>query len=308
MKMKNLISLKDFKREDLDEIFSLTEKMKKKPYKFKNSLQGKTLAMIFTKPSTRTRVSFEVGIYQLGGYALYLSSSDIQLGRGETISDTGKVLSRYVNGIMARVHSHSDIENLSKYSDVPVINGLSDFTHPCQGLTDYFTIFEKKGGFKGIKMAYVGDCNNVCHSLIFGASILGIELRIATPSDYKPKNEILKIAEGINEGAKIILLTNPQDAVVDADVVYTDVWVSMGMEKEKEKRLRDFRDYQINKELFSLAKKDAIFMHCLPAHRGEEVSDEVIDSPQSVVFEQAENRLHVQKAILLLLMGREDYL
>jgi ornithine carbamoyltransferase len=262
------------------------------------------LAMIFEKPSTRTRVSFEVGMWQLGGYALYLSSSDLQLGRGETIGDTSQVLSRYANGIMARVFKHQTILDLIRYSRVPVINGLSDFSHPCQGLADLFTVYEKKGQLSGLKLAYVGDGNNVAHSLIYGCSKVGMDIALACPKGYEPDSEVVSKAkeEAKRNGCAVKVTNDPKEAVRGADVVYTDVWASMGQEKEHEKRVKIFKPYQVNAQLVKEAKEDYLFMHCLPAHRGEEVTDEIADSRNSVIFDQAENRMHAQKAILALIM------
>ena len=267
-------------------------------------LKGKTLAMIFEKPSTRTRVSFEVGMWQLGGYALYLNASDLQLGRGETVADTAQVLSRYVNGIMARVFAHQTILDLVKYSKVPVINGLSDFTHPCQGLADLFTIYEKKGRLSGLKLAYVGDANNVAHSLLYGCSKVGMDITLGCPKGYEPNPGVVSEAgkEGNRSGCKVKVTNDPKEAVREADIVYTDVWTSMGKEKEYARRVKIFKPYQVNAKLVKEAKGDYLFMHCLPAHRGEEVTDEVADSKNSVIFDQAENRLHTQKALLALIM------
>jgi ornithine carbamoyltransferase len=260
--------------------------------------------MIYEKPSTRTRVSFEVGMWQLGGYALYLNASDLQLGRGETAADTAQVLSRYVNGIMARVFAHQTILDLVKYSKVPVINGLSDFTHPCQGLADLFTIYEKKGRLSGLKLAYVGDANNVAHSLLYGCSKVGMDITLGCPKGYNPNPGVVSEAreEGDRSGCKVEVTNDPKEAVKEADIVYTDVWASMGKEKEHEKRVKILKPYQVNAKLVKEAKEDYLFMHCLPAHRGEEVTDEVADSKNSVIFDQAENRMHTQKALLALIM------
>ncbi|HZJ83023.1 MAG TPA: ornithine carbamoyltransferase [Clostridia bacterium] len=268
-------------------------------------LEGKTLGMLFTKSSTRTRVSFEVGIHQLGGYGLFLSSQDIQLGRGETIEDTAKVLSRYVDAIMIRTFAQKDIEDLAKYGSIPIINGLTDLLHPCQVLADLMTIYEAKKKLKGLKLAYVGDGNNMAHSLLIGCSKVGMDISIASPIGYTPQDSIVDLAysNGDFSGSRIHITTNPVEAVEGADVIYTDVWTSMGQENETKNRLETFAPYQVNSTLFSLAKPDAIFLHCLPAHRGEEVTSEVIDGPQSLVFEEAENRLHAQKAVMALLMG-----
>lgn len=269
----------------------------------RNLLKGKTLGMIFQKPSTRTRVSFEVAMEHLGGRAIYLGWQELQLGRGETVGDTAKVLSRYLDGIMARVYEHSLLEELARNSSVPVINGLSDDHHPVQAISDLFTIIEKKGwDVEGLKLAYVGDGNNVCNSLIEVSALSKMEMWVATPKGYEPNEEVLMSAERIWSG--IHLTNDPIEAVRDADVIYTDVWVSMGMEEERQKRLRDFSGYQVNSKLVSHAKEEVIVMHCLPAHRGEEISNEVMDGPNSVVFDQAENRLHVQKGLLVLLLGK----
>lgn len=304
---RDILCLQDFTREEIETILKTAEMMKiwnkiGKPHRV---LEGKTLAMIFQKPSTRTRISFEVGMYQLGGYALYLSAQDLQLRRGETIADTARVLSRYVDGIMARVYAHRDVEDLAKYAGVPVINGLSDFSHPCQALADVMTIKEKKGRLEGIKLVYVGDGNNVAHSLMIAGTKLGMHVVVATPEGYEPDERVIRWAErnASDSGGSFELLHNPIKAVEGADVIYTDVWASMGQEAEAEIRRRVFKPFQVNPELVKHAKKDYLFMHCLPAHRGEEVVDEIIDSPNSVVWDQAENRLHAQKAALALVMG-----
>jgi ornithine carbamoyltransferase len=306
MKGKSLASLYDLSTEEIEEIIKTSELLKLQLLRGQEHrhLKGKTLAMIFEKPSTRTRVSFEVGMWQLGGYALYLSASDLQLGRGETIADTAQVLSRYVDGIMARVFSHRTILDLVSHSRVPVINGLSDFSHPCQGLADLFTIYEKKGRPSGLKLAYVGDGNNVAHSLIFGCSKVGMDITLACPKGYEPNPEVVLKAkeEAKRNGCEMKLTNDPKEAVKGTDIVYTDVWASMGQEKEREERIRIFKPYQVNMELVKHAKEDYIFMHCLPAHRGEEVTDEVADSKNSVIFDQAENRLHTQKALMALIM------
>ena len=306
MKGKSLASLYDLTREEIEQILKTSELLKLQLLRGQEHplLKGKTLAMIFEKPSTRTRVSFEVGMWQLGGYALYLSSNDLQLGRGETIADTAQVLSRYVNGIMARVFAHRTILDLVAHSKVPVINGLSDFSHPCQGLADLFTIYEKKGGFSGLKLAYVGDGNNVAHSLIEGCSKVGMNITLGCPKGYEPDPEV--VAKGKEEakknGCEVIVTNDPKEAVRAADVIYTDVWASMGKEKEREERLKVLRPYQVNSDLVKWAKEDYLFMHCLPAHRGEEVVNEVADSKNSVIFDQAENRMHTQKALMALIM------
>lgn len=307
MKHKDLISIADLTPKEINQIFKLTKKLKKLRKKRKEHLLllDKTLAMIFQKPSTRTRVSFEAGMYQLGGYALFLSAQDLQLRRGETIKDTALTLSRYVDGIMIRTYDHQDVEDLAKYATIPIINGLSNLLHPCQVLSDLYTIREKKGRLKKLKVAYVGDGNNVANSWCYGAAKMGIELSLACPARYQPNETVVRRASGeaMISGAKINILQDPSEAVKDADVIYTDVWASMGKEEEAAERRSIFYPYQVNEELVSKAKKDCIVMHCLPAHRGEEITDGVMDGPHSVVFDQAENRLHVQKAILVLLMG-----
>jgi ornithine carbamoyltransferase len=306
MKGKSLASLDHLTREEIEQILKTSELLKLQLIRGQEHpvLKGKTLAMIFEKPSTRTRVSFEVGMWQLGGYALYLSSGDLQLGRGETIADTARTLSRYVNGIMARVFSHQTILDLIHHSKVPVINGLSDFSHPCQGLADLFTVYEKKGRLDGLKLAYVGDGNNVAHSLIDGCSKVGMNIVLACPKGYEPDSKV--VAQGKKEarknGSEVRVTDDPKEAVKGADIIYTDVWASMGKEKEHAERVRILKPYQVNSKLVKGAKEDYIFMHCLPAHRGEEVTDEVADSKNSVVFDQAENRLHTQKALMALVM------
>jgi ornithine carbamoyltransferase len=304
---KHLISIRDWSVEDLQEVLQLSTAMKANPQQYRITLAGQSLAMIFQKPSTRTRVSFQVGIHQLGGYGLVLGSNELQLGRGETIEDTGRVLSRYVDGIMARVFDNNDVVGLAESSTVPVINGLSDLLHPCQAICDFFTVLERFGTLQGIKVTYVGDGNNVAHSLAYCAAKLGAHLVIATPGgSYRPKPEVIEAAQvqGQQSGARIEVVQDPQEAVRGAKVVYTDVWASMGQEEEAKKRRADLAPYQVNADLFARADAQAIFMHCLPAHRGEEVTDDVADHERSVIFDQAENRLHTQKAVMALLMGR----
>ncbi len=306
MHATSLISIHDLKNSEMEEILHLSTSIKANPDRYRTTLEGKNLAMIFQKPSTRTRVSFQVGITQLGGTGLSLGQNELQLGRGETIEDTARVLSRYVDGIMARVFSNDDVVKLAEYGTVPVINGLSDLLHPCQAICDYFTMMEKFENIKGMKVVYLGDGNNVAHSLAYGAAKLGVHLVICTPDDkYLPDERVIVQAQkdGESTGAKIELMQDPATAVKGAQVVYTDVWTSMGQEEESKQRLKDLADYQVNAELFDKAEDDAIFMHCLPAHRGEEVTDEVADNPRSVIFKQAENRLHTQKAVMTLLMG-----
>jgi ornithine carbamoyltransferase len=306
MTHKDFIEIHDYSAGEVREIFEIARDMKASPEKYRESLKGQTLAMIFEKSSTRTRVSFEVGMYQLGGHALFLSSRDIQLGRGEPIYDTAKVLSRYVNGIMARTFAHKTVTELAEYASVPVINGLTDLSHPTQAMTDYFTAWEHLGDLKGRKLAYVGDGNNMAHSLMFGAPKVGMHIAVATPGGYAPDPFVVATAQGDADqaGTKVIVTTSIEEAVRDADVVTTDVWASMGQEAEAQKRQRDFEGWQVDMRVMSFAKKEAIFMHCLPAHRGEEVAGEVIDSPRSVIYDEAENRLHVQKAIMYLLMRK----
>ena len=307
MRHKDFIEIHDYTAAEVQEIFELARDIKANPNKYSETLKGQTLAMIFEKSSTRTRVSFEAGMFQLGGHALFLSARDIQLGRGEPIYDTAKVLSRYVNGIMARTFAHKTVTDLAEYSSIPVINGLTDLSHPCQAMTDYFTAWEKFGGqLKGRKIAYVGDGNNMAHSLMFGASKVGMNIAVATPAGYAPDPEVVGQAQADADaaGTRVTITTSIEEAIRDADVVETDVWASMGQEEEAEKRRRDFEGWMISGKLMSIARKESIFMHCLPAHRGEEVSAEVIDGPQSVIYDEAENRLHVQKAIMVALMKR----
>ena len=305
---KDLISIHDLSSSEIEDIFKLAADLKQKQKRKEKHeyLWAKSLAMIFEKQSTRTRVSFEIGMWQLGGLAINLDQEAIGLGTRESIGDVAKTLSRYADGILIRTFAHDKVIELAKYADIPVINGLSDLSHPCQALTDIFTVIEKKGkDLKKLKMAYIGDGNNVCHSLMFAAAKVGLNLTIATPKGYEPDPDIVKLAfeDARKAGVEIDILNDPVIAAENADVIYTDVWASMGQEKEKVVRLKAFRKFQINKELVKVAKPDYIFMHCLPAHRGEEVTDEVIDSPNSVVFDQAENRLHVQKAILVKFLG-----
>lgn len=300
---KDLLELTDLTVDDFEKIFSLTKSLKKKPYK--KSLKNKTIALIFDKSSTRTRVSFEVGISELGGRSLFLSPNEIQIGRGETIEDTARVLSRYVSGIIIRTYEHEKVINFAKNSDVPIINGLTDMAHPCQVLTDMFTIIEKRKTLIGQKIVFLGDCkNNMAYSWLLGSSILGLHIVFSGPKNYFPDKVILNKAEQYSKRSDAVIefCEDPIKACKSADVIYTDVWTSMGQEKESLKRKKIFSDWQVNSKLMEVAKKDAIFMHCLPAHRGEEVTEEVIDGPQSVIFDQAENRLHVQKAILTRLM------
>jgi ornithine carbamoyltransferase len=299
MTKRDFLSVLDFTRKETEDLFDLAIRMKSADYDEK-PLAGQTLGMIFTKSSTRTRVSFEVGAYQLGGHALFLSSRDIQLGRGEPIKDTARVLSRYLDGIMIRTFDHSDVEGFAKFGTIPVINGLTDLLHPCQLLADMLTIQEHKGDVASQKVAWVGDGNNMANSWLNAAALFGFELRLACPEGYDPDPEILKKAES---AATINLVRDPKEAVDGADVVYTDVWASMGQEEEARARMNAFENHKISDELMQTAAKGAIFLHCLPAHRGEEVDDSVIEGPQSRVFDQAENRLHAQKALMATLMG-----
>jgi ornithine carbamoyltransferase len=305
MQNRHLITIHDLSDAEVLEILDLSTDIKAHPEAYRTRLAGKTLAMIFQKESTRTRVSFEVGMYQLGGHALFLSSRDIQMRRGETISDTARVLSRYVDGIMIRTFDHQDVVDLARFGSVPVINGLDDLVHPCQALADYFTIREHKGRLAGLKLAYVGDGNNVAHSLIFGGVKLGVNVTVGCPEGYAPDPKVLERAapDARRRGVTIEVVHDPMEAVRGADVIYTDVWVSMGQDAQRETKLEALAPYQVNAVLFAAANPDALFMHCLPAHRGEEVTDDVADHPRSVIFDQAENRLHVQKAIMALLMG-----
>lgn len=306
MKGKDLISIADLTLEEVYEIFDVSKTLKEKLYTGEphRLLEGKTLGMIFAKPSTRTRISFETGIYQLGGYGMYFNQNDLQLGKSENVHDTAKVLSRYLNGIMIRTFSHQDVVDLAKYASIPVINGLTDLLHPCQVLADLFTVLEKRRRLQGLKLAYIGDGNNMAHSLLNGCSKVGMDISIASPSGYKPLKEIVEHAEKNAKymGSKVEILDDPVAAVKNADIVYTDVWASMGQEKEAEDRKKKFAPFQVNPGLVKNAKEDYLFMHCLPAHRGDEVVDEVADSPNSIIFDEAENRLHVQKAIMALVM------
>ena len=303
MKGKDLLSVSDLSSEDIHLLLSDTEEMKVGGWL--SSLSGKVLALLFEKPSLRTRVSFEVAMRQLGGQAIYLSPAEVGLGERESLPDVARVLSRYVDVIAARTFCHETLEVLSGYASVPVVNALSDLEHPCQALADLFTIYEKKGELKGLTLAFVGDGNNVAHSLMLAASLTGMNFRIASPEGYRVQDKVWQMAQGyaMDSGVEVLCIEEPSQAVTGADVVYTDVWTSMGQEAEAEKRRQVFAGYQINSQLLSLAKEDAILMHPLPAHRGEEVSDNILDSPKSVVFDQAENRLHLEKALLSYMLG-----
>lgn len=305
--LEDFLTIHDLSLYEFNQILDLTLKVKEQPQRYRNKLRNKILAMIFEKPSLRTRVTFEVGMLELGGEAIYLSPSDIQLGTRESLYDVGKNLERWVDGIMIRTFAHDNVVKLAQAARVPVINALTDLLHPCQALADFFTLREKRGDLKSLRLAYIGDGNNVCHSLLLASAKAGCEMMVATPPGFEPNPEILKQAEedAQETEARFHLTNDPQQAAQDADVIYTDVWASMGQEKEKEERASTFTPFQINKELMARAKSDAVFMHCLPAHRGAEVTDEVIDSSQSIVFDQAENKLHVQKIIMLLLLGKE---
>lgn len=300
----NLISILDI-GEDIFKLLDETRKFKEEVRGgvFRERLKNRSLAMIFEKPSTRTRVSFEVAMTQLGGHAIYLDRESMQLGRGESLKDTALTLSRYVDGIMVRAGNHENVVELARHATVPVINGLTEQEHPCQVLADLYTIKERKGGFEGVKLAFVGDGNNVCHSLLLGSALVGMNISVATPKGYEPKEEILNKAleVAVSTGSEVVITNDPGEAVAGADVIYTDVWVSMGQEAEKERRLRDFRDYQVNSELVEAAGNPLI-MHCLPAKRGLEITDEVLESKNSIVFDQAENRIHLQKALLCHLL------
>ena len=305
--MKHLLKMMDLSTEEIIEILNLADQLK---YELKHGiphdhLKGKTLGMIFRKASTRTRVSFETGMYQLGGNPLYLSASDMQIGRGEPVQDTARVLSRYIDGIMIRTFDQSEVENLAEYGNIPIINGLTDLSHPCQVLADLLTIYEKKGTLKGLKLAFVGDGNNMAHSLMIGCSKLGVDVSIASPDGYKPNPVYTawSVANAEKHGSKVTICTDPLEACKDADVLYTDVWASMGQEAEHDERKKIFKDYQVNEELLKVADKRVIVMHCLPAYRGEEITDDVLEAYADVIFDEAENRLHTQKAIMALTMG-----
>ena len=305
--MKHLLSLYDCSKQDIENILNMAIKLKaeNKAGIVHHHLKGKSLGMIFSKSSTRTRVSFEVGMYQLGGQALFLSSNDIQLGRGESIYDTANVLSRFLDGIMIRTYAQSDVEDLAKYGTISIINGLTDLLHPCQILADFQTIYEHKGKLEGLKLAYLGDGNNISNSLLYGCSKMGINIAVATPKGYECDGLVTEraLADAKKIGSDVILTDDPDAAIHNADVVVTDTWVSMGQEAEKAERIKVFGNYQVSSERMAMAKEDAIFLHCLPAYRGYEVAPEVIDGPQSVIFDEAENRLHAQKAVMVACMA-----
>ena len=304
--MKHLLKMLDLSKEEILDILNLADQLK---YENKNGiehhiLKGKTLGMIFQKSSTRTRVSFETGMYQLGGQALFLSNRDLQIGRGEPVQDTARVLSRYLDGIMIRTFEQKEVEDLAKYGSIPVINGLTDFCHPCQVLADLMTIREFKGRFEGLKMCYIGDGNNMANSLIVGGLKVGMEVSIACPKDYQPAAEVLEFAKGY--GDKFSMTDVPLEAAKDADVLFTDVWTSMGEEAETEKIKIAFKGYQINDDIMAVAKADAMVQHCLPAHREEEITEKVFEAHANEIFEEAENRLHAQKAVMVKVMGPQE--
>jgi ornithine carbamoyltransferase len=303
-RVKDLISIEFLEKEDIEEIFSLAESMKSKEHGYSHSLEGKVLAMIFEKPSLRTRFTFETGIYELGGHGIYLGPGDIQLGKRESVFDVAKNIERWARGTVIRTFSHQTVQDFAEAASIPVINGLDDLFHPCQALTDLFTLRENKGNLTGLTIAWIGDGNNVAHSLMWICAKTGVNMNLGVPEGYEPDHEIASKAmeEASRNRVSILLFHNPAQAARGADAVYTDVWASMGRESEADKRKRIFRPFQVNSRLMREAKPSAIFMHCLPAHRGEEVTDDVIDSARSVVFEQAENRLHIAKAIMYLLM------
>jgi ornithine carbamoyltransferase len=307
MKGNDFLSIRDFTPDEILYFLILARQIKAHPTTYSDALKRETLALIFEKPSLRTRVSFDVGIQQLGGFSVYLSPAEINLGKRESVYDVAKNLERMVQGIMIRTFAHEIVEQLAEYASIPVINGLTDYSHPCQAMADYLTIWEMKGNLEGLKLAFVGDGNNVAHSLMFAGAQLGVHVAVATPEGYEPKADAVKWARhrAKETGASCTITNDPAEAVACADVVYTDVWASMGLEAEAEKRSKVFRPFQVNAQLFRKAKRDAMFLHCLPAHRGDEVTNDVIDSPRSAVFQQAENRLHAQKAILLELMKGE---
>ena len=299
--MRHLLKLSDLTREDILSILNLADQLKFERINGvqKDYLKGKKMGLIFQKASTRTRVSFEVGIYELGGYGLFLSSNDLQIGRGEPVQDTARVLSRYLDGIMIRTYSQQEVEDIAKYGSIPVINGLTDYAHPCQVLADLMTIREYKGSFKGLKMAFIGDGNNMANSLTVGAIKTGMSFAIACPKGYEPDAEIMKWAK---ENGEFTITEDVKEAISGADVVYTDVWASMGQEAERQARAQAFKGYQVNKECMKYAKPDAMVMHCLPAHRGEEITDEAFEEHAKEIFDEAENRLHAQKAVMVKLL------
>ena len=308
MSLEHFISIHDITKDEFNHLMDLGFRLKKETKMgiAHPILKDKVLGMIFTKSSTRTRISFETGMYQLGGYPIFLSSHDIQLGRGESIYDTANVMSRFVDGIMIRTYAHQDVLDLARFGSVPVINGLTDLLHPCQVMADLMTVYEHKGKLEGLKLAYIGVGNNMAHSLLYGCAKAGIDIAVATPKNYEPDTEIVENAkeDAKQSGSSVLVTYDPEEAMANADVVCTDTWVSMGQEDEKAERVKIFRDYQINGALFAKSKEDSIFIHCLPAYRGYEVTDDVIDGPRSVIFDEAENRLHAQKAVMAAVMGK----
>lgn len=307
MKKNNFISIKDLTPKTILSLLKNAAQFKKNKKKRSGELQGKCIGLLFQKPSNRTRVSFEVAVWQMGGNCIYLGPEEIDLGKRESAADVARTLSRYLDCIVARTNSHQDLVDLAKWADIPIINGLSDLTHPCQALADLLSIQEKFKNFKGVTVAYIGDGNNVCNSLMLGCAKVGLNIHIASPGNYEPLPEMVSLAKDFAKGSgtKILLTNSPQEAVKGAHVIYADVWVSMGQEQESQKRLKDFQGFQINSDLVKLADKNCIFMHCLPAHRDLEVTSDIIDGKHSIVFDQAENRLHVHKAVLEFLMGSE---
>jgi len=309
MRGKDFISIRDFSSDELLALIASAREMKADPHRFAHALEGRTLALIFEKPSLRTRVSFDVGIQQLGGFSVYLSPQEISLGKRESVRDVAKNLERMVQAIMVRTFAHSIVEELADAASIPVINGLTDFSHPCQAMADYMTLLEVRGRLQGAKLAFVGDGNNVANSLLFAGTRFGVHVSIATPPGYEPRADVLEWCRtnATSTGSRIVVTNDPAEAVRGADAVYTDVWASMGQEAEAAARARVFAPYQVNQALFDEAGHDAVFMHCLPAHRGDEVTAEVIDSRRSVVFQQAENRLHAEKAIMFAVIGQVTY-
>jgi ornithine carbamoyltransferase len=308
MNSSDFLSIRDFSPQEIGHFLDLATDIKANPRRYSESLAGQALAMLFEKPSLRTRVTFDVGIHQLGGFSLYLSPAEINLGKRESVYDVAKNLERMVQGVMIRTFAHEIVEQMAEYASIPIINGLTDYSHPCQAMADYLTMLEIRGKVAGLKVAFVGDGNNVAHSLMFAGAQLGAHVWVATPPGYEPKDDAVGWARkrGAETGGTCTITNDAAEAVTGADVVYTDVWASMGQEAEADKRRKIFSPYQVNGTLFGRAKADAIFLHCLPAHRGDEVTDEVIDSPRSAVFQEAENRLHAQKAIMLDLMKWEE--
>ncbi len=302
--MEHLLKMEDLSKQEIIDILDLADQLKyeKKHGIEHHLLNGKTLGMIFSKSSTRTRVSFEVGMYELGGNAIFLSERDIQLGRGESIKDTARVLSRYLDGIMIRTYKQDDVEDLAKYGSIPIINGLTDYSHPCQVLADFMTIREKKGSFDNLKFCYIGDGNNMANSIIAGALKLNVSIAIACPDEYKPD---MRLVERLNNNGLFSITNNPKEAVKNADVIFTDVWASMGQEAEQEKRKKDFKGFTIGQELLKIANKDAIVLHCLPAHKGEEITEEVFEKFADCIMDEAENRLHAQKAVMVKLLANK---